>query len=100
MAIDSSNVAPRFRFASHDVIDVNAVQKLMPHHSASYPRHLLTRLPICRQAGFSIGGPNFNPLRINYSTPLILNLTWKGEWYKEWVVYPENYTSSDWVCYP
>jgi hypothetical protein len=48
-------------------------------------------------AGFSIGGANYNPLRINYSTPLILNLTWEGPWYKEWAVYPEDYTSKDWV---
>lgn len=50
-------------------------------------------------AGFSIGGVAYNPLRINYSNPTILNLTWEGAWFDEWVVYPENYTSSDWVSY-
>lgn len=48
-------------------------------------------------AGFSIGGQDFNPLRINYSNPMILNLTWKGDWEKQLVVFPENYTATDWV---
>lgn len=48
-------------------------------------------------AGFSIGGDKFNPLQINYSHPLILNLTHEGAWENQLVVYPENYTTNDWV---
>lgn len=48
-------------------------------------------------AMFSIGGENFNPLQIDYYNPIFLNMDSHGEWNPRWVVYPENYTASDWV---
>ena len=49
-------------------------------------------------AVFSIGGDNFNPLQIDYGNPTFLNLNFTGKWNPLWVVYPENYTDTDWVC--
>ena len=46
---------------------------------------------------FSLGGNDFDPLRIDYSNPTFLNLNYTGKWNPEWVVVPENYTSTDWV---
>lgn len=42
--------------------------------------------------------PEFIPLRIEYSDPIFLKLNHTGPWPPEWVVLPENYTKSDWVC--
>ena len=72
------------------------------NHSAKTEDHLKVNLGFGGRplpfplAGFPIGGDNYNPLRINYSMPLILSLN-EHSWNKEWVVYPENYNSSDWV---
>lgn len=47
--------------------------------------------------------PAWNPLQINYSNPMFLNLDnleKSGhfiDWSKSWVVVPENYTENDWV---
>ena len=49
-------------------------------------------------AKFSLGGDDFNPLRIDYSDPIFLRLNYTGEWDPLWVVYPENYTDDSWVC--
>ena len=48
-------------------------------------------------AKFSMGGDDFNPLRIDYGDPTFLNLNYTGKWDPLWVVFPENYTSTDWV---
>ena len=48
-------------------------------------------------ASFSMGGVDFNPLRIDYGNPTFLNLNNSGPWNPLWVVFPENYTSTDWV---
>jgi hypothetical protein len=49
-------------------------------------------------AFFSLGGNDFNPLRIDYGDPIFLNLNYSGKWDPLWVVIPEsNYTSKDWV---
>ena len=43
----------------------------------------------------------FTPLQINYSDPIFFHLdNVTGTWPKKWVVVPENYTSTDWVCRP
>jgi FtsP/CotA-like multicopper oxidase with cupredoxin domain len=40
----------------------------------------------------------FTPLQINYSDPIFFHLdNFTGKWPKEWIVVPENYTSTDWV---
>ena len=48
-------------------------------------------------ASWSLGGDNFNPLRIDYSDPTFLNLNYTGKWDPLKVVYPENYSDTDWV---
>lgn len=52
-------------------------------------------------AKFSLEPPSasgFIPLQINYSDPIFFHLdNFTGTWPKEWVVVPENYTSTDWV---
>jgi hypothetical protein len=48
-------------------------------------------------AFFSLGGNNFNPLKIDWQDPTFLNLENPGPWNPSWVVFPENYTSTDWV---
>jgi Multicopper oxidase len=48
-------------------------------------------------AKFSMGGDDFNPLKIDYGNPIFLNLNYTGKWNPLWVVFPENYTSTDWV---
>jgi hypothetical protein len=48
---------------------------------------------------FSMGGDQFNPLQINYSTPTFLDLNQTPPWPERWVVYPENYTATSWVSY-
>ncbi|OXV07315.1 hypothetical protein Egran_04920 [Elaphomyces granulatus] len=47
-------------------------------------------------AFFSLGG-NHNPLRIDWENPTFLNLNNAGPWNPLWVVFPENYTSTDWI---
>ena len=40
----------------------------------------------------------FTPLQINYSDPIFFHLDdFSGKWPADWVVVPENYTSTDWV---
>ncbi|KAK3074660.1 hypothetical protein LTR53_002738 [Teratosphaeriaceae sp. CCFEE 6253] len=46
---------------------------------------------------FSMGGEEFNPLMIDYGNPTFLHLNYTGKWPPLWVVYPENYQSTDWV---
>lgn len=41
--------------------------------------------------------PNFNPLRINYSDPIFLRLNNTGSWPENWVVVPEDYSSTSFV---
>ena len=48
-------------------------------------------------ATFSIGGEEFNPLYVDYGDPTVLNLNNTGKWNPLWVVFPENYTDTDWV---
>ena len=48
-------------------------------------------------AKFSMGGDDFNPLQIDYGNPTFLKLNYTGKWNPLWVVFPENYTSTDWV---
>jgi hypothetical protein len=50
-------------------------------------------------AVFSMGGDDndYNPLRIDYSDPMFLNLNYSGKFNPLWVVFPENYTDTDWV---
>jgi hypothetical protein len=48
-------------------------------------------------AKFSMGGDDFNPLQIDYGNPIFLHLNYTGRWNPLWVVFPENYTSKDWV---
>lgn len=48
-------------------------------------------------AVFSIGGVDFNPLKIDYSNPTFLNLNYTGKWNPLWVIFSENYTDKDWV---
>ncbi|KAL3417370.1 Lcc2 [Phlyctema vagabunda] len=48
-------------------------------------------------AFFSLGSDNFDPLRIDYGDPTFLNLNYTGAWDPLWVVFPENYTDTDWV---
>ena len=50
-------------------------------------------------AHFSMGGDDFNPQRINFGDPTILNLDNTQKWNPLWVVFPENYTSEDWVSH-
>lgn len=45
----------------------------------------------------SVGGEDFNPLVVDYGNPTFLNLNNTGKWNPLWVVFPENYTSADWV---
>ena len=61
-----------------------------------------SRIPtIFPLAIFSMGGDDFNPLRIDYGNPTFLNLDYTGKWPPLWVVTAENYTSTDWVsCRP
>jgi hypothetical protein len=47
-------------------------------------------------AFFSLGGDQ-NPLKIDWGNPTFLNLNNPGQWNPLWVVFPENYTSTDWV---
>ena len=49
---------------------------------------------------FSIGGQEFNPFQIDYSNPIFLHFGYTGKWNPTWVVFPENYTSTDWVSSP
>ena len=48
-------------------------------------------------ARFSLGGDDFNPLRIDYGDPTFLHLNYTGKWDPLWVVFPESYTDTDWV---
>jgi len=48
-------------------------------------------------AFFSMGGDGFNPLKIDWGNPTFLNLNNTGKWNPLWVVFPENYTSTDWA---
>ena len=48
-------------------------------------------------AKFSMGGDDFNPLRIDYGDPTFLNLNYTGKWDPLFVVFPENYTATSWV---
>lgn len=48
-------------------------------------------------AVWSLGGDDFNPLQIDYGNPTFLNLNYSGKWDPLWVVYPEDYTDTDWV---
>ena len=48
-------------------------------------------------AKFSMGGEDFNPIRIDYGDPTFLNLNYTGKWNPLWVVFPETYTDKDWV---
>jgi hypothetical protein len=63
------------------------VQGLFPEAASTY-------FPL---AHFSIGGDDFNPLRIDFGDPTFLNLNNTGKWNPLWVVLSENYTSTDWV---
>lgn len=53
-------------------------------------------------ARFSLGpetSSGFTPLQINYSHPIIQELdNFSGSWPQQWVVIPENFNSSSWVC--
>lgn len=53
-------------------------------------------------AQFSLGpetSSTFTPLQINYSHPIIQELdNFSGNWPQQWVVIPENFNSSSWVC--
>lgn len=41
----------------------------------------------------------FRPLQINYSHPIIQELdNFGGNWPQQWVVIPENFNSTSWVC--
>lgn len=51
-------------------------------------------------ASFSMGGDDFAPLQIEYGNPTFLKLKYTGEWNPLWVVFPENYTNTDWVSLP
>ena len=46
---------------------------------------------------FSIGGDDFNPLRIDYGDPTFLHLNYTGKWNPLSVVIPENYDGGSWV---
>lgn len=48
-------------------------------------------------AQFSLAGPEFNPLRVDYGDPTFLNLNFTGKWPPSQVMYPENYTDSTYV---
>ena len=48
-------------------------------------------------AKFSMGGNDFNPLQIDFGDPTFLKLNYTGKWNPLWVVFPENYQSTDWV---
>jgi hypothetical protein len=48
-------------------------------------------------AFFSMGGDNFNPLRIDYGDPTFNHLNNTGAWNPMWVVIPETYGDKDWV---
>ena len=48
-------------------------------------------------AKFSMGGDDFNPLRIDYGDPTFLHLNYTGKWDPLWVVFPESYKPTDWV---
>ncbi|RGP71961.1 hypothetical protein FSPOR_3076 [Fusarium sporotrichioides] len=44
--------------------------------------------------------PNFRPLQINYSDPVMMHLDESHQSYPEkWVVIPEDYTETDWVYF-
>lgn len=47
---------------------------------------------------FSMGGDNFNPLRIDYGDATFNHLNNSGAWNPLWVVIPETYKDKDWVC--
>jgi len=52
-------------------------------------------------AFFSLEDPtssSFTPLRIDYRDPTFLHLNFAGPWPNQWVITPENYKSTDWVC--
>lgn len=55
-------------------------------------------------AQFSLGpetSSTFTPLQINYSHPIIQELdNFSGSWPQQWVVIPENFNSTSWVCVP
>ena len=48
-------------------------------------------------AAFSMGGQAFNPLQIDYTNPIFMNLNHTGQWPPPWVVFPENYKDTNWV---
>ncbi|KAI9690379.1 MAG: hypothetical protein M1822_009341 [Bathelium mastoideum] len=48
-------------------------------------------------AFFSMGGNDFNPMKIDFGNPTFLNLDYSGKWPPLWVIFPENYTDRDWV---
>ena len=50
-------------------------------------------------ARFSMGGDDFNPMRITWGNPTFLNLNFTGKWNPLWVVFPESYTEKDWVSF-
>ena len=56
----------------------------------------VTYFPFAR---LSMGGDNFNPLKINFGNPTFLNLNNTKNWNPLWVVFPEDYTSEDWVSH-
>lgn len=44
------------------------------------------------------GASGFTPLQINYSDPILLHLNdFSGKWPADWVVVPQDFTSTDWV---
>jgi hypothetical protein len=55
--------------------------------------------PVAKFSFSKPGDPAFIPLRIDYSDPIFLSLNYTGTWPESWVVLPENYSSTDWVCY-
>lgn len=48
-------------------------------------------------AKFSMGGTSFNPLHVDYTNPIFLNLQYGGEWPPRWVVYREPHANNKWV---
>ena len=53
-------------------------------------------------AAFSLEPTTFNssfiPLRIDYGDPTFLHLNNTKPWNPKWVIVPENYSATDWVC--
>ena len=47
----------------------------------------------------SVGGEDFDPLGVDYGNPTFLNLNNTGKWNPLWVVFPEDYKSTDWVSF-